>query len=400
MLWAKRFDGVALSLIAATLGASGCGGSSDNQSGTGATVGAPMTGTSSVTSGTGGAPGAPSVINNTQPMNTGVTPVVTGTGGAPMVQPPMMAAGSGGMSGGQAGMGAVSNSDAWTPQSNLDAMGNLIAPAPEKGYQIASETFDLMPGQEIFNCFHVETPNDTDFAVGEWEAQMSAGSHHFILYRNDGDTEPSGTLSDSGCTLGFGGSTWLYTQGSPRNHLAFPEGVAMVLPAHERIVFDMHYINTTDQTIHAHIALNMYKVKSETYMKAGSQVSFNVGIAIPPNGMQTVEGDCQPVPGANYFIMQTHTHKRGILATITRNLANGQMGEEFVHTTDWEHPDAHEWMTAPFLTFAAGESFHYSCTYMNDRDSYVTVGTSAELNEMCMAEAYYFPANGETPTCN
>jgi hypothetical protein len=325
--------------------------------------------------------------------------MTTGSGGAPMMMPVMNVGGTGGMTGGQAGTGA-SQGDAWTPMSNLDANGKLIAPAADKGYQLVSDAFDLEPGQEIFNCFHAETPNDAEYAVGEWEAQMSEGSHHFILYRDDADPTPAGTLTDGGCTLGFGGDAWLYTQGSPRNHLAFPEAVAMVIPPHERIVFDMHYINTTDQPIHAQIALNMYKVRAETYQKAGSQVSFNVGIAIPPNGMQTVGGNCQPVPGANYFIMQTHTHKRGILATITRQLANGQPGEELVHTTDWEHPDAHEWTMAPFLTFAVGESFDYSCTYMNDRDSLVTVGTSAELNEMCMAEAYYFPADGDPPPCN
>jgi copper type II ascorbate-dependent monooxygenase-like protein len=311
--------------------------------------------------------------------------------------PVMMVGGTGGTTGGQAGMGGASQGDAWTPMSNLDANGKLIAPTPDKGYQMVSTAFDLEPGQEIFNCFHVETPNDAEFPVGEWEAQMSEGSHHFILYRTAGDTVQSGTLTDGGCTQGFGGQTWLYTQGSPRSHLAFPDAVAMVIQPHERITFDMHYINTTDSPIHAQIALNMYKVKAETYQKAGSQVSFNVGIAIPPNGMQTVSGNCQPVPGANYFIMQTHTHKRGILATITRN---GGAGEELVHTTDWEHPDQHVWMSAPFLTFAPGESFDYSCTYMNDRDSLVTVGTSAEANEMCMAEAYYFPADGDPPACN
>jgi len=236
--------------------------------------------------------------------------------------------------------------------------------------------------------------------VGEWDAQMSAGSHHFILYRDDADTTPSGMLTSPGCTSGFGGTTWLYTQGTPRGHLQFPDAVAMELSPHERIIFDMHYINTGTTTIHARITLNINKVKAAQYQKADAQVSFNFGISIPPNGMQTVGGDCQPVPGANYFVMQTHTHRRGILATVNRNLANGQLGEELVRTTDWDHPEAHVWQSAPFLTFAAGESFHYSCTYQNDLAQTVTVGTSASTNEMCMAEAYFFPASANVPACN
>jgi hypothetical protein len=314
-------------------------------------------------------------------------------GGAPI--------GVGGGGGGAPGAGGTPGGT-WGPGSNLDANGVLMAPAPADGFQLATTTFDLAPGQEIFNCFHVATPNDADFPVGEWDAQMTAGSHHFILYRSDADgtATPAGVLTQGGCTQGFGGNSWLYTQGTPRSHLAFPDGVAMVLGAHEKITFDMHYINTGTDTIHAHVILNVNKVKAATYQKAGAQVSFNIGIAIPPNGKQTVGGDCQPTPGANYFIMQTHTHKRGILAVVNRKLANGQLGEELVRTTNWDSPQAHVWQSAPFLTFQPGEAFHYSCSYQNDRATTVTVGTSADKNEMCMAEAYYFPANGAPGTCN
>jgi hypothetical protein len=290
--------------------------------------------------------------------------------------------------------------DTWTAMSNLDANGVLIPPAAGAGFQIVTTQFDLQPGQEVYKCYHAAVPTTAVFPVGEWDGQMSAGSHHFILYRTDGDTVPDGTLADSGCTQGFGGSTWLYTQGTPRSHLLFPQAVAMELTTKERITFDMHYINTTSNLIHAKVALNVNKVLAETYQKADAQISFNIGIAVPPHGMQTVQGDCQPVPGANYFLMQTHTHKHATLAEVTRKLANGMMGESLVQTTNWDMPQAHVWQAAPFLTFASGEMFHYSCSYQNDSDITVTVGTSADTNEMCMAEAYFYPASGTTPSCN
>jgi hypothetical protein len=326
--------------------------------------------------------GAPPVVGGAPPIGAGGTPVAGG--GAPPV-------------GGAAG---APPSGTWDPKANLDANGFLIAPAPASGFQITTTQFDLNPGQEIFNCFHVATPNDAVYPVGEWDAQMSSGSHHFILYRAGNDTTASGTLVPIGCTSGFGGQTWLYTQGSPRSHLAFPDGVAMELKAHERIIFDMHYINTGTSVIHAKISLNVNRVKGETYQKADAQVSFNTAIRIPANGMQKVGGNCTPAAGANYFIMQTHTHKRGILAVVNRKLASGQLGEELVKTTNWDSPNAHIWQQAPFLTFQPGEKFHYSCTFQNDRASVVTVGTSAEANEMCMAEAYFFPASGSVPACD
>jgi hypothetical protein len=326
-----------------------------------------------------GAGGTPVGVAGTPAVGAGGTPVV-GAGGAP---------GAGGATGG----------GTWTPQSNVDASGNLIAPAAADGFQLLTTMFDLNPGQEIFNCYHVATPNDAEFPVGEWDSQMSPGSHHFILYRADTDGTASGTLTGNGCTQGFGGSSWLYTMGAPRGHLQMPDGVAMILSAHEKLNFDMHYINTGTDVIHARIGLNVNKVKAEKFVKADAQISFNTQIAIPPNGMQTVGGDCTPASGASYFLMQTHMHKRGILATISRKLANGSMGEEIVHTTNWDSPDVKVWQQAPFLTFQAGEKFHYSCTFQNDRASVVTVGTSAANNEMCMAEAYFFPATATTPSC-
>jgi hypothetical protein len=401
-----------VAVVAIAFAMAACGSSNNNGTGTtsvlpptGAGLGpAPGTGTPATpgitTPNTSGQPNVLGPSNMLLPVGAaGTTAPTAGAGGAGAVNPMMgqtnptmmMMAGSGGA--------AAPAGSTWTAQSHLDANGVLMVPGANEGFQIKTTTFTLQPGQEVFNCFHAAVPSNAVFPVGEWDSQMSPGSHHFILYRAGADSTPDGTLSTPGCTSGFGGSTWLYTQGQPRGHLAFPDGVAMELAAGERIIFDMHYINTTNAPIQASIALNVYKVKTPTYMKADSQVSFNFNISIPPNGMQTVGGDCTPPPGANFFVMQTHTHKRGILAQVNRKLADGSLGEVLVMTTDWDHPNATVWQQAPFLTFKPGELFHYKCTYMNDRATTVTVGTSAESNEMCMAEGYFFPASGTTPSC-
>jgi hypothetical protein len=221
---------------------------------------------------------------------------------------------------------------------------------------------------------------------------MTPGSHHFILYRADSDTSAANTLASAGCTVGFGGPTWLYTSGTPHSRLPFPDGVAMELASDQRMLFDMHYINTGTNPMQVHVTLNVNKVQAEQFQKAQAQVSFNFGINIPAMGTQTVGGDCTPPAGAKFFIMSTHTHRRGIEATITRKLANGMLGEELVKTTNWDAPTAGLWMTAPYLTFAQGEKFHYQCKYQNDLNQTVSVGTSAATNEMCMAITYFFPA--------
>jgi hypothetical protein len=256
--------------------------------------------------------------------------------------------------------------------------------------QISTMPFDLQPGQEKFTCFHAEIPIDGEIDVHYYESKMAPGSHHFILYKLDGDAVPVGTTDQSGCLSGF--QNWIYSSAQPHIDLRMPEGVAMVLNSRQRVVFDMHYINTGDKTLHAVVTLNVVLAKGK-FEKASSLISFNTSIRLPPHGMQTVGGDCTPGAGAKFFYMLTHTHRRGKLATITRVLANGTMGEELVRSTDWEVPMEHKWLSEPLLTFQPGEKFHYSCDYQNDLDQTVTVGASAAINEMCMAITYYYPAS-------
>jgi len=66
--------------------------------------------------------------------------------------------------------------------------------------------------------------------------------------------------------------------------------------------------------------------------------------------------------------------------------------------TDWEHPGVSLWDAPDFLTVQQGDSFSYSCSYVNTASTAVTVGETAASNEMCMAIGYYYPAG--TTTCN
>jgi len=361
------------------------GGTTTGSGGTtgGTTTGGTTTGSGGATTGTGGA------TTGTGGATTGSGGTTGGTGGA---------AGAGGTTGGSAGTGGAAGAGGTTGGSagtggagGSGGAGSLPPPAAGTGIQIQTKPFPVMPGQELFKCYHTQIPMDTELDVAEFESVMSVGSHHFILYRTDGDTAPLDTVTDGGCSGNFS-NAWVYSSGQPHYGFKNPPGVAMVLNAKQRVGFDMHYLNTTSAPINAQVTLNMM-FATGTFQKAAPLISFNTGILIPPNGTQTVSGDCTPGAGANFYLASTHTHKRGVLSTINRVLANGTMGEELVHSTDWEKPDFKEWQAAPFLTFKAGEKFHYSCSYQNDRNSVVTVGNSAELNEMCMAVTYFFPAS-------
>jgi hypothetical protein len=279
------------------------------------------------------------------------------------------------------------------PPINYDTNGVLLPPDPSIGVQIATPTFSLPPGSEQFKCYHTSIPSSTETDVHRWVSQMTPGSHHFILYT--GGTAPDGQMDNMGCQGGLSGQ-WVYASSQPNNQEPMPDGVAMPMAANQKINFDMHYINTTSAALDVHILLNVEKIQTSNFQRAGALVSFNTGISIPPNGDQTVSGTCVTPANAQFFILSTHTHKHATLASIRVGSATGQ---ELVHTTDWENPDTKLYLQAPFFSFGA-QKLYYSCSYHNDSAQTITVGTSAITNEMCMAVTYFFPAPNGSQQCS
>jgi hypothetical protein len=317
-----------------------------------------------------------------------------------------------------------------SPGYSVAAATDLAAPARGAGYQIETPDYDatnvnaknlvVAPNQEIFLCYYVTLPNKAEVDIGAFQSYMSPGSsHHFILYQqsNSGQfgsqPQPSGTIS----SCGFGGGTWVYATSTPGAVVTseMPAGVGLPFPAATQVVLNMHFINTGTTTLYPKVKLNILFATDVQY-KAAVMVSFNTSINVPAAtasgpGMQTVSGTCTAPAGSKFFSMSTHTHKHATAALV--NLVRGGVTEPLVHTgetstypapqvpgsgTDWEHPGVSLWDAPDYLTVQQGDSFTYSCSYVNTASTAVTVGETAASNEMCMAIGYYYPAS--TATCN
>jgi hypothetical protein len=285
---------------------------------------------------------------------------------------------------------------------------DLAAPPSGMGVQFATPAgaYTVQPGQEIFPNYCVTV--QSDLQVGGFQSWMTEGSsHHFILY--NGGQVAAGT-ADGQCS-GMG-HNWMYATSTPGQVVTenFPPNVGLAVPANTQLVINMHFINAGSTAGNPQVKLNLLAAQNVMY-QAGTMVSFNVQISIPPAsasgpGMQTVSGTCMPSAGMNFFSISTHTHKHATAAWVEYN-HNGQT-TEVVHTgstsnypadqepgsgTDWEHPGVGLWVSPNYLTVQSGDTFTYNCSYVNmDPNTTVTVGETAANNEMCMAIGYYFPA--------
>jgi copper type II ascorbate-dependent monooxygenase-like protein len=263
---------------------------------------------------------------------------------------------------------------------------------------LSSPTFTLHPGDEMFKCWYTTIASNVDLQAVRMHSTMSPGSHHFIVYTTQDPLRPDGTFEDCGDNQG-GPSlqdtpVWLYATQDLDAELDMPTGTALPLKANQPLYFNMHYINATMADMTVHVSLDIDSANG-TFQKVGAFVTYNTQISIPPNGQQMVSGDCDVPDGAQFFTMSTHSHKRTVEAIAGKEVG-GVMSDVLVDTTDWSHAAISRWGAPSFLTFAPGEQLHYQCSYMNDTANTITVGESAEKNEMCMAVGYYFPAAGDT----
>ncbi|HMJ14651.1 MAG TPA: hypothetical protein VK524_24740, partial [Polyangiaceae bacterium] len=188
---------------------------------------------------------------------------------------------------------------------------------------------------------------------------------------------------------------WLYGAFTPDSELSMPPGVAIPFGARARVQFDMHFVNPSSSERRAQVALNLEYAQGPIE-HAGALLTY-ASIEIPPRAERTVSGTCSPPASANFFMMTTHTHKRGRLASVER-WDEATAGEELVRSEDYAHPQVRTW-GAPFLRFEPGQQFRYSCAFENSSSSTIHDGPSAEINEMCMAIAYYYPLVPGLRTC-
>ncbi|HEY4057114.1 MAG TPA: hypothetical protein VGM39_10925 [Kofleriaceae bacterium] len=278
--------------------------------------------------------------------------------------------------------------------------GSDNPPPPTRGFQLVSPDVTIQPGPagEDTYCWYFHTPNTEDMVIKKWSSSMTEGSHHMILFLTTNDEKAPGTIDDQGCGS-FSGTNlpaWTYAAQSATNELELPQDdgagkpLGQLIKAGSSGYIQMHYLNTTDDAVQAHVTLNAEAYEAGTaYTNTAPFITYQTDISVGPNAMGVTVTKNAPVSAdKKFWLMSTHAHKQAV-DTQVKDGAN-----MLFDSNDWEHPGTKEWDANPFYSFSSG-SLTWSCTYNNTGDNHnrtVTQGGSAATDEMCMATAYYFPA--------
>ncbi|MBM4362925.1 MAG: hypothetical protein FJ104_09615 [Deltaproteobacteria bacterium] len=285
------------------------------------------------------------------------------------------------------------SSDPSKDDSGKGAETYLGLTQPENGFQVRSIGREVKAGEDVEYCEVAELPGDPSvtYYVNRLEFGNGERSHHLIVNAAEPGGAGEATLADLPighsvpclATQSAYGDGFEFTGGVqvPYGEAKFPEGVGRVYHGGQRIVFDYHYYNTTEEPVAARSAVNFHLVEEEDVKHIARVVMFsNYTIDTPPGESRSFVGECHYNQDVLVQNVTRHTHRWGTDFKVW--YAGGEKdGQEF-----WKSEHFEEDVDFPFeqpLLRRAGEGFRFQCDFRNTEKHALRFGPNA-TDEMCI----------------
>jgi hypothetical protein len=244
---------------------------------------------------------------------------------------------------------------------------------------------DVSPGEERTVCTVVDLGNTAPRMIRRVSSQLTAGTHHVIATLTS--ASPTGVLADCGPFAGGGADNGVLTIAQQTaSSLTYPAGAGLPVAAHQSIHLEMHYINTTEETMPIGGMVFLDLADGNAALRPIDFVfTGNPSLNIPPMDTATVTSFHTLQAGDELFATTAHTHKYGLRATVELMASAGGPVISVLHdSTNWaERPlDAF-----PPIVITEGQGLRLTCNYRNDTNMPINFGLSAE-EEMCFVWAH------------
>jgi hypothetical protein len=244
---------------------------------------------------------------------------------------------------------------------------------------------DIVPGGERTVCQVLDLGNEEPVVIRAIRTHLDPGSHHLILYRTD--REPTATPSP--CANFPGDENTLLIAQQAETALRYPNGTGLPVPAHQRILVEVHYMNYFAEPIDLNATVQFDTVPNDGSL-APVAVLFTgpVWLSIPPRDTYRIDTFHRVPEGSRIFALTSHTHQLGIYASLHRAKGVGDANATLLHEShDWSEPPLD--VFSPALALAADEGLWLTCVWDNPHDDPVTFGSGFD-DEMCFLWAYWY----------
>jgi hypothetical protein len=279
-------------------------------------------------------------------------------------------------------------------------------PKSGEGFQVRSIGEDIPAGQDLEFCEVAELPGDPDqeYWVNSLEFANGKSSHHLIVdVAKDGQpAEAALAALEIGDRVPCLSSQAKFGDGfefaggaqTPYKRFDYPEGVGRKFHGKQRFVFDYHYLNTGEDTVHALSAVNFHLTKASEVKHIAQIFNFaNMTINTPPGGKASFMGECTVKDDIKLIELTRHTHRWGreYEAWYAGGANDGQM---IFKSPDYEH-DVDYFFDAP-IDVKTGEGFRFRCDYENTETHALAFGPNA-TDEMCMLFGLWYSETSDQP---
>jgi hypothetical protein len=270
------------------------------------------------------------------------------------------------------------------------------APVTDPGDAVTFELHGtLQPSQEAYLCRFVRMPDTgEDIFVRGGRHELSAGAHHYLLYRTRRTTwtDDMGAVvpCDEHTTVMKDTTGWVTGGQTPIENADFPNGAALPFKAGEILLLQGHFLNAQSTPAEAGVTLTLRTVpKSTVEAPAGVLRFYDPFIVVPARGTSRATMRCTIKKDIVLLSAAAHMHARGVNYEAYIDPPDGPPATTpFYTTTDGMRPT----FFLGFMKIAAGSKIRFACDYSNKEDRTITQGLSAAQNEMCMFNAFYYPA--------
>jgi len=279
-------------------------------------------------------------------------------------------------------------------------LGLAIAASACAGQEADGDTLELetpelevAAGADVTYCTYLDLEVAEDRDILAFEGLQSELGHHTILYAARSHQPPGTHICSEADMINV---RYLAAGGSETGAFQVQEGISFRLRAGQQLMIQSHFINTSDRDT---TGRSWFRVETAppdpSRQPADLFTVVTTQIDVPAHAAGRASAEC-PIPSDLTLIaLGGHAHEWGRRVSIGRASAAGDTSPEMLYDQEWSRdrvfdPVIQQYAVDQPLRLAPGDRLRVDCEYENDTDQDL-----AFPGEMCVAFAFYFPAERE-----
>ncbi len=253
-------------------------------------------------------------------------------------------------------------------------------------------------GESLHNCRSWTLNNTEDLWVTAVELTQHESSHHSnwtyvpdTLYTGPDGIWPCADRSYDQLTAAVAGGV-LYAQSTQAVHevQAFPDGAAVRIPAHSRVISDIHLLNTTTTDVTGHVSMSLYTLPRAQVITPLTPFHITYqALQLPAHQRSRFETTCELATGFEHntgtpigmrlFYSLPHTHALG--TRVFLEAVGGPLDGQSLLDVMGTPGEARGLAYANPVDLAGITSLHFGCEFENPTADVVHWGFGNQ--EMC-----------------